>query len=349
MLLRNIEEVKAVFRVSPAASYDLLATHLGNAENAFIVPLLGRKMYQELVNYHADPANFRYDDPNLNLTFEQEGSGIGSGSGSGDEETDREKAWALVLWFVQHAIVHLAYFSGFDALNAYISDSGFKRVEGEQTKSLFKYQEDRLKQYFLDGGMTSLDTVLEILEDNMAYFEAFDPVLRQLQSKIFPDTKTFQSHYFIDNSRLTFLRLAQHIKTVEELDITQAVGAENIALIQAELQKEVPDTKVVTLLPYLRDPIAYLSTAMLMEESGADLTERGLWFKAQKSVTNADFIMHADPARIAELVRRNRELGAMYLNRLISFMNASGDWGDNLVSRGRFINRDNTDKRIFVA
>jgi len=38
--------------------------------------------------------------------------------------------------------------------------------------------------------------------------------------------------------------------------------------------KDEPAAKVLAILPYIRKPIAYLSTAMLMEESGADLTEK---------------------------------------------------------------------------
>lgn len=346
MLLNNITEIKSVLRVSPSTSYELLASHLANAENAFLLPLLGSDMYNALLKYHDDPANFRYTDPDLQLVLGTEGSASGSGQQPPDEKS---RAWALVLWLAQHAVVHMAYFAGFDVLNAYISDAGFQRTEGERTKSLFKYQEDNLKRYFLDTGMTSLDQVLEYLERYREYFEQFDTALRQINSRIFPTTANFQAHLFINNSRLTFLRLQQHIRTIEELDITQAVGADNMNYIYAELQKEAPAEKVVKLLPYLRAPIAYLASAMLMEESGADLTERGLYFKAQRSISNSDFIMHTDEPRIIELVRRNKELGQMYLNRLLKYLNDSTEWDHQWSPSGRIINRDNTDKKIFVT
>lgn len=346
MLLNNIDEVRCVLRVSPSTSYDLLATHIANAENAFLLPLLGPEMYSALLKYHSDPANHRYTNPDLLLVVKQEGSTPEQGEPLPDEKT---RAWSLVLWFSQHALLHLSYFLGFDALNAYISDAGFQRSEGERTKSLYKYQEDNLKRYFLDTGMNSLDQVLEYLERYNEHFSEFHTALKQIKSHILPTAASFHAHYFINNSRLTFLRLQQHIQTVEDINITQAVGADNMRYIYSELQKTEPAPKVGKILPYLRPPIVYIASAMLMEESGADLTERGLYFKAQRSTSNSDYVMHASESRIIDLVRRNKELGQVYLNRLLKYLNDNKEWAFEWSPGGRTINRNNTDKKIFVA
>lgn len=339
MIINNITDIQRVIQASKATTYDRLQQHIQNAEKAFVLPLLGNNLYQAMADYSTSDDNPKYTTPSqqqLQPEIEQ-----------GDTDADKKKAWALVLWNIQHAAIHLAYHVGFDVLSAYISDAGFRRQESDNSKSLFKYQEDNLKKYFHETGMNSLDSALEVLESNINHFDLFLPVLTNLKSQFFPDTKTFQHHYNINNSRLVFMRLKQHIKTVEEITIMPFIGSGNYAFILEELQKSSPNPNVTSILPYIRDPLAYLSVAMLMEESGADITERGLYFKGQRSITNSDFVMPANEKRIDYLVARNKEIADRYLARLQNKLSAD-EWDGDFANTGLH-KRDNADKRTFWA
>lgn len=113
--------------------------------------------------------------------------------------------------------------------------------------------------------------------------------------------------------------------------------------------KTNPDEKVKAILPYIRKPIAYLAFALLMEESGADLTDNGLFFTSTAAGYNND--TERKPAasdRIAILVKRNRNTGNAYLDQLRSYLKANAsEWSDVTPSTGKVFRRGNTNKKTF--
>jgi hypothetical protein len=130
-------------------------------------------------------------------------------------------------------LIHLTYWSGFQVLNATISDGGFKRTENEKVKSLFKYQEVELKEYFKTTGFNGLDEILFYLEMEIKKSEGetvnFNSFVDSdawtiLKSFFIPDTNTFNAIVFINHSRLTFLRLKSPMQLVEDLDIKPLLG-----------------------------------------------------------------------------------------------------------------------------
>jgi len=121
--------------------------------------------------------------------------------------------------------------------------------------------------------------------------------------------------------------------------------------IKAEMVKDSPAEKVLKLLPHIRKPIAFFATAYLMEESGADLTEKGLYFDSfgVHDVSN----LNRGPAseqRIAAMIARNRMIGDRYLGLLKNYLlNHAEDWPEFTAPAGFILNRDNTDKKTFWA
>lgn len=337
MLFKDITDVQAVISVSAATSFERLSPFLNGAERNYILPVIGSDLYRELSIYRSDETNFIIRSPNFQLEWKDD-----------MDHNLLSHVQAILIWYLQNAAVHLAYYTGFDMLNSYISDGGFKRSETETVKSLFKYQEDHLKNYLHEAGMNAIDTALEWIEKNIELFPEHEDVFIKLKGRIIPNTKTFDNYYKINNSRLIFMSLQQHMKNVEDLELAPYVGPENLNYILSELKKEEPSTKVINILPYLRNPVAYLSAAMLMEESGADLTHKGLYYTGQRGIANSDYVMPAIEERTIELIKRNKNIGMRYLSRLRKYMSDNpSDWGGTPNPRSFFHNRDNTGKKIF--
>jgi hypothetical protein len=334
MLVQDIQEVSHVARTSKAISYESIAPHLNNAQNAFIIPTLGKNMFQALDDFHKDHQTPKITSPEFNLLYRE------------GEISQADHAYRTLLWFAQHAMVNLCYFIGFDVLNAYISDQGFRRQESETVKSMFKYQEDSLKKYFHETGMNSIDVMLEILETNIDFFPEFEAQYALLKSRIIPDTKTFGKHYHINNSRVVFMRLRQHMKLVEELDLEPVLGKANLVYVLTELAKPEPAAKVQLIMPYLRDPVAFLATARLMEETGAEITERGLYYTGLRSIMDSGLNLPTDEPRVKDLVERNKRLGQEYLARLRKFM-MQNDWEMPEGPRSRMMEVDNAGRKTF--
>jgi hypothetical protein len=323
----KMEEIQEFIPVSSSAGFNNFAPHIKNAGRDYLVPVIGKAMYEELVEFSETtfPAN------------------------PSDVQLDMQE----LLKIAQSAVIHLACWIGFDLLNAFVSGSGFKRQDTTTIKSLFKYQEDALKQYFRTTGFNGIDSVLSFLEEHISSFQEFKmaPEYAKLKSSFIPDTDTFNSIIYINRSRLTFIRMQQHMKLVEEQEIATVLGAAAYAYVKAEMIKDDPAVKVKKLLTYVQNPVAYLASALLMEESGADLTDNGLYFYSSMAISGIDTQRQpANDGRVAALVKRNRDIGNAYLDQLRSYLVANAaDWKEVPVSTGKVFRRDNTGKRSFWA
>ena len=326
MLINSITEIKSILPVGAGNDFMRLKPHIINAENKFIKPLLGTAMYDELLKF--------YDASPL------------------VSPTEVQIAMSNLLSKVQHSIIHLAYFVGYDFLNISASDTGFQRLESEHKKGLYKYQEDNLKQYFSDAGYNGLDTILVFVEDNIQYFTEFKSSANWtvFKQSFIPTVKTLQEIPFnIFDSRLTFLNLKPHIAFIEDTTIRKALGDAIYTEIKSEMVKDNPSEKVLEILPYIRKPLIYLASALLMEETGAVLGNNGLYFnKTDSSMRNTTISQPSTEERILAMIKRNRMIGNSYLDALQSFLLANSDVWENFTAlTGSVFNRDNTDKKTF--
>ncbi len=327
MLIGTITEIQNLLPIGVGNNFNRLKPHLQNAETAYIKPLLGTEMYLEISEFYE---NYPYDSPT----------------------TIQEDCETLLLK-LQHAIVHLAYYVGFDFLNVSATDMGFQRIESQTSKTLFKYQEDNLRSYFKTSGFNMLDDALVFMEENISSFGEWEAsatytVFKQAFLKTSPE---FSAIYFINNSRLTFLRLQPHIRFIEDTVIKPAVGEDTYNEIKTGMVAATVPAKVVSILPYIRTPLAYFSVALLMEESGADLTDKGLYFESLNGTTpdNRKYNPASDQ-RIAMLAARARTMGNSYLEMLKAYLlDNPTDWTDYVDASGYILNRDNTDKKTFWA
>lgn len=129
----KMEEVRRFVPVTSSSDFDSLIPHLGIAERDYLIPVIGQATYDRLQTLY-------------NRNSESYTGDITPDSTSGDTELESEDLEKLLLQ-VQSAVIHLAYWIGFDLLNAHITDGGFKRIESDTVKGLFKYQEENLKKH----------------------------------------------------------------------------------------------------------------------------------------------------------------------------------------------------------
>lgn len=324
MLFSNITEIKNFLPIGAGNDFFRLKPHIENAEKKYILPLLGREMYDEI------NAFYKADFP--------------------AEPTDPEKDMKELLLKTQHALIHLAYFIGFDFLNVQVTDSGFQRVESDRTKGLFHYQEQNLKKYFSDSGFNGLDDVLVFLEDNIRHFREFEESENYtvLKTSFLPTVKDTEAIPFnLNGSRLLFLALRPMVAYVEDMQIRRLLGKSIYNEVKEELKKDNPAEKVVKLLPYIRKPLIYLASAFFMEETGASLDEKGLFFEKTDAVYRGQ--QKREPSteeRIAAMIARNRKIGNDYMEELAEYLGE--EWNHSAGKWGMF-RRDNTGKKSFWA
>ena len=145
--------------------------------------------------------------------------------------------------------------------------------------------------------------------------------------------------------------MKSHMQLIEDTEIATILGPVAFSYVKDEMAKPLPAAKVTALLSYIRKPIAFLASALLMEESGADLTDNGLYFSQTIAGYNNDTERKPSSSdRIAILVSRNRSFGNAFLDQLRTYLAAHAtDWTDVTPSTGKVLRRDNTDKKTFWA
>lgn len=323
MLINDVNEIRDLLPVSLASDFNKLKPHLANAERNYLVPAIGENMILEL-------EEFVESEPSENLTEVQE-------------------SMKQLLELARISLVHLAYWIGYDTLNAHISDGGFRRIENDKMKSLFKYQEDSIRDYFKVTGFNGLDAMLELMEskpeDFLEYYAS--PAWTERKELFVKDTITFNNIYFIGKSRLIYMRLVPYMKTVADLYIKPLLGNNNYGIMQTAMVEGPMTAQTTALLTLIQKPVVFLSTALLMEDSGAELSDRGLFF-AGKMATNLDNTVHtpAEIERVNSLVKRNRTIGESYLAAVKTYLlENAAEWNSYSAPKGNLPNRDNTGKR----
>jgi len=335
MLFSNVNEIKTILPIGVGNDFNRIKPHIENVENRYIKPLIGFDMYEALRQLY----------------------GTEESQGPSDETPEAAEAYGdemlrrMLLSKVQFATIHLSFFTGFDFLNVSVTDAGFQRIETERTKSLFKYQEDSLKNHFSETGFNALDDVLTFLELNIASFEEFmnSENFNKLITSFLPNVKTIEEIPFnIHRSNLIFLALKPSIAYVEDSTILPVLGKVIYEMVKTGMASEAPAHKIIELLPYIRKPLIYYASAMLMEETGATLFDRGLYFDKNEDQQRAKVVKGpASDARIEILVNRNRRIGDNYLEMLKAFLLAN--WEEYSGQVGSAFKRDNNGKKTFFT
>ena len=325
MLFSNVNEIKIILPIGVGNDFNRLKPHIENAENRYITPLLGFDIYNQLSE--------------LYITQESE------------EPDETEILHRELLGKVQFATIHLAFYIGFDFLNISVTDAGFQRIETERTKGLFKYQEDAIKTFFAETGFNALDDILTFLDLNIEFFEQFmnSENFNKLITSFLPNVKTIEEIPFnIHRSNLIFLALKPSVAYVEDTAIRPVLGETIYATVKSEMANEVVAAKVRVLLDYIRKPLIYLASAMLMEETGATLGDKGLYFAKNEDQQRAKVVKEPAKAdRIALLVNRNRLIGNNYIEMLKAHL--LKNWPDYSGQTGSAFKRDNNGKKTFFA
>lgn len=328
MLFSTISEIQTLLPIGAGNDFNKLKPHIQNAENKFLKPLLGTAMYDELQEFYNDvypeyPA----------------------------EPSEVQEAVMELLKKVQHATIHLAYFLGFDFMNVTISSAGFQRVESDKTKGLFHYQENNLKQYFSDSGYNGLDDVLVYLEENIQHFGEFaaEPQYLTLKKSFLPTVKVVEEIPFsIQYSRLTLLALQPSVAFVEDTTIRTTLGDTLYLALKEEMASDNPNEDYTALIPYIRKPLVYLASALLMEETGATLGDKGLYFeKIDATLQNTRIKSPAEAERIYAMIARNRMMGNAYLDQLKSYL--AVNFPETYTGPTARFSRDNNGKKTFWA
>lgn len=315
-------ELRQVIKVSKALSFDKMESSLCAAWNQFIVPVLGEAMTAKLIEIYESK-----------------------------EPTNQVKLDLELLQLCQRANGNLALWYNYDELSLSITDAGFQRQESESMKSLYKYQETSLRNGFKNKGFNALDEVLLFLERNIEFYPEYKSSYTLYRNNIVRSTEEVNQTYFINNSRLIFLRLQTHLQLTEQTNLLPALGVN----LYDYLVKSIPDTnlsddekvRVEALRIKAGKVIIMYSVQRLLQETGS-VTDRGLYFTSISGGGGDETVQPVELERINIQVRQANADAQSYLTSLMRYVKTT--FPDLYVGDiHKVYDRDNDNKKTFWA
>lgn len=315
----NAVEIRPFVSVAKSTTFATLEAPLRNAFENFIRPTLGEALTAKLIEYY-----------------------------TGNTTDPKQKRF---IELAQAACAFLAFWSEYDEMQLLIDDSGSHRQESEKQKTPYKYQEQRIRENWRQKGFNTIDKLLEFLESNAGDFAEFaqSPNYTLLKTQIVRSTKEVNDCYWINNSRILFLRLRPHFKTVTDTIVAPRMGAIYTDMIEKLAATDTPEAdkkKYNKLREMLVPVVVFYAVSRLLKESGS-LTERGLFFETFQHPAD-DF--NTDPVSMAAIAPQ----AAMAEGDAISYWGLAEkhmkvNFAYTPAQSGRLPKFDNTGKKYFVV
>jgi hypothetical protein len=70
---------------------------------------------------------------------------------------------------------------------------------------------------------------------------------------------------------------------VEDFEIGALLGTQLYNLVKSEIVKDVPDVRILALIPHIQRPLAYLAVSRASFQLGMNVTDKGLFFESQET------------------------------------------------------------------
>jgi len=318
------EEFKKFLPVNVTCSFRSIAPAIALCERKYLIPLLGEKLFNKLVNYYNTPK--------------------------------KKKQFCLheLLTLCQFALIRLAFWQEYDILSVSLSDKGAADNAGESR--LYRYQAEALKDNLKNEGFDQLDAILEFCETNLETLPEFlqSPCHLATENSLIKNTKEFNAIYYINSSRLVFLKMKYFVTSVEELQLRHQLGnAFCLELLTAEPTIE----KYARILSGIKKFVVFMAIAEGIAELHQMPTDRGLIF--QTAIANRISEVQYAPVPPEELERIRKEYtkkAELYISGVIDTLKryptdypAYFAFAGNNAPPTKNIRRDNTNKKIFVA
>ena len=282
---KSTDEFNRIIPVSSALSFDKVAGSLQAADDLFLTPLLGDDLMERMETVY----------------------------GSQSTATELEKK---LLKMLKKAEANIAFWYDFQELNLRITDQGFQRQQTENFTGAYKYQEDELKRSFRNKGFNALDNILAFLELYSSEFEEYlsAPAYQDLRQRVVQTPQEVNEVYFINNSRLVFLRMLPILREVEDTKLPLILGESLNEELRAAIAEDRQGAAVgYTTYKELRlravNYVVFKAVAQLARQGG-DITDRGLYFSTVETGdgnTRREPASHEQAGNIAMVAERSAE------------------------------------------
>lgn len=148
-----------------------------------------------------------------------------------------------------------------------LSQAGFFRVEEDNRKSAFKYQENAYRDYYLNNGFEAIEMMLDFLEQNEANYPLWQTSASYNRNKaLFINSAALLRDFYSKHiSRYIFEVIRPILEQVEIFAILDMIGQAQFDELKSNIQSKTLTAQETALLPYIQKPIAHFAMREAIE------------------------------------------------------------------------------------
>lgn len=308
MFLNSTEEVQKYIPLTVSFEWDNLRPFLERAETKYLLPLLGKSFLKELKEFDA--------------SGEDSGSGSVSGSGSGTNCSDQKEE---VVNKVERALANLSVFMMLPVHQVQIDSSGVHIVTGDNRKTAFQWQIVDMQREFANTGYEVLDELLAYLEEHESCFDTWtnSDAYTKFKDSFIRTASEFSKHFFINDSRRTFLELQPVMQKVEDFWIKPTLGDDYFEHLKNALKKDNVGSEDQKVIDKLKPAIANLTAAKGMSQLAIEVKFSGIVLNEFADEVRQE--KSAEDKRIYDLQKSAHQDGEVYLKMVVDFLNENAE------------------------
>lgn len=253
-LFTSITELKEYINLDPNASFSSISPFISEAQELFIIPILGQDLYDQLVtDLDANRADLSGMDPDLK---------------------------ALLPYVLRPAAYYTLYL-GIHQIGVSIGSIGIQDTMGDNSAPAPKWKVEDLRLNLITSADKFLELLLKFLTDNASatkYADWFtDQDLNPNAEGLILGTVEQASRYVdINDSRRIFLRMLKRIRSIESKDIPQLISQDQYDELVTQIKSDSLSAGNKILLGKIRPYIAKRALALTIPSLRLSLNDQGI-------------------------------------------------------------------------
>jgi hypothetical protein len=286
-LITTIEEFKQYIVIDENTSMDSLRPYIQEAEQLFLLDLLGQEFYDEFKAAY-------------------EGS-------VAETPVELTEANAALLPYIQRCLAYYTQLLAIPNLSVTFGDLGARQHRSLESESAPRWKEEKLLFHALKSGDTHADKLLSFLEENSddyATWEASAANTKRLGYLVY-NTEIASQHIQISESRRIFLQLIPTMNQLEKRFIPKLIGQDQyeeiVDALQAGTALTEPQQELTTRLEAI---ISKRSLFMRLPFMRVSIGQDGLWLYSETSeLRSKDFLATREDIKALRCELMDGELG----------------------------------------
>lgn len=296
MIIKTTAEFQKYVPANISLDMDIMAPSINAAEYKYLIPILGKELYDELIAWY--------------------------------EDEDENPAFEALLPYVQ---LPTAKFSSAIALpinQLDFSGSGIRIIVDDNHKTAFSWQIEDLKNEWLSQAFDGIEALLIFLEEHIADYAtwASSEAYADIDKYIINSCSDFNKYVSIRNSRQVFNALRQLMQKVEDFIISPRLGLAFYEQIKEQIKNDDISSDNQLLMPFLLPAVAHFTIHRAFDELPLELRADGIWLN--QIAAGAENIKTRTAADDGSRTRKQNMMLAdaeQYMQKLITYLNTNAD------------------------